>query len=416
MGKFIINGGNRLEGSINIESAKNSVLPILAASILTSEKVVILNCPKIKDVLSMIDILVSLGVKVYFDKDSLIVDSSNINAFTISERLTHLMRSSIFMMGALLSRLKKASICYPGGCQIGARPIDIHISGLRALGVNVEVTECGINCNADEICGGKITLEYPSVGATENLILASVFCKDTVVINNCAREPEIIDLVNFLNSMGAKIYGAGSYSILIQGVKALFGTEFKPMPDRIETATFFTALLMNGGIMEIFNCNVKNILYLCDKFNNNTCKIYAKNDIINIICGKSRNVVDITTAPYPGFPTDIQPQTMAYATIADGTSIINETVFENRFIHVSELKKMGANITIKDSQAIVKGVKRLKGATVRATDLRGGAALVLAGLCAEGVSVINDICHIERGYLNLDNKLSALGVDIVRIE
>ncbi len=416
MGKFIINGGSKLEGSIRIESAKNAVLPILAGTLLTSEKVVVLNCPKIKDVLSMIDILTTLGVKTYFEENALVVDPSNITNYEIPENLTNSMRSSIFLTGALISRLKKANISYPGGCKIGARPIDIHVDGLRQLGVSVIEREDGISCIANTIKSNTIILPFPSVGATENLILASVFCEGEVFIENCAREPEIVDLINFLVGMGAKISGAGSSVIKVEGVSRLHGTQYKPMSDRIETATFFTALQMNGGIMEIFNCNVKNILHLCDKFHNNTCKIYVKNDIINIICGKNTLPVQITTAPYPGFPTDLQPQTMAYASVADGVSVIRERVFENRFIHVTELQKMGARIEVRGDTAVVHGIKRLHGARVKATDLRAGAGLVLAGVCAEGVTIVEDILHIERGYLDFDAKLSALGVDIVKVD
>lgn len=412
MGKYVINGGNKLDGKIKIESAKNAVLPLLAGAILTDEEVVIKDCPKIKDVLSMINILKSLGVRAKFEDTDLIIKSDGIYDFEVPNDLTRELRSSVFMLGALLARMKHAVISYPGGCEIGLRPIDIHISGLKKLGVNV-MDLCGeIVCSAEKIKEGEVYLDFPSVGATENLILASVFVDGEVVIRNAAKEPEIVDLIKFLISMGAKIYGAGSDTITIAGVKKLHGTTYKPMPDRIEAGTYLIATAICGGKVELSNVKAENILSLIHKLRNNTCKIKINNDIIYIKSGKVNKALNIETRPYPGFPTDLQAQITALATVSEGTSLITENIFEMRFKYVRELIKMGADVSIRDKTAIVKGVKGLCGASVKAEDLRGGAALVLAGLSAEGKTIVNDIHHIERGYLYLDKKLTLLGAEI----
>ena len=416
MSRYVIVGGKRLTGNVKIESAKNAVLPLLAGAILTDEDVVIKNCPKIHDVLSMIKILKKLGCKAEFFDDNLLINSSTINSYTIPSVLTKELRSSIFMLGALISRLKKARISYPGGCEIGLRPIDIHLSALRKLGVDVTDVSGEIICLAHNIKCDEVYLDFPSVGATENIILASVFNHGETVIRNSAKEPEIEDLIKFLNSMGAKITGGGSETIRIQGVKTLHGTEYLPMPDRIEAGTFLISALMTGGDIEIHNCKHENILSIIHKFCNNTCKIDTFNDIIHVKGERHLKSFSLTTSPYPGFPTDMQAQAMALATISVGTSFITENIFEMRFKHASELRKMGADITLCGRMAIVNGVKALSGAEVFAEDLRGGASLVLAGLSADGQTIVNDIHHIERGYLDMDKKLRSLGADIVKIE
>ena len=329
MEKYVIKGGRRLSGSITAESAKNSVLPILAASILTDEEVIIENCPKINDVLTMVKILSSLGVKTCFQENNLIINAENLTGYTVPENLGKELRASVFMIGALLSRVKKARASYPGGCEIGLRPIDIHISGLKDLGVFV-AEACGeIFCRAERIDGREIYLDFPSVGATENLMLAAVLAKGKTEIHNPAKEPEIIDLMQFLNSMGAKVYGAGTSIILIEGVEKLHGTTYKPMYDRIEAGTYLIAAAITGGEIEIRNCLVKNISSLVHKLCNNTCKISIKNDIIYLKSSKSGKALSLTTGPYPFFPTDLQPQIMSLACVADGTSVITENVFEN---------------------------------------------------------------------------------------
>ncbi|MBQ8427395.1 MAG: UDP-N-acetylglucosamine 1-carboxyvinyltransferase [Clostridia bacterium] len=414
MEKYVINGGRSLSGKLKIESAKNAVLPILAASILTDEEVVIMSCPKIKDVLNMIKILNHLGVKTEFCQDNLVIDSSGLNSYTLPLSLTGELRSSVFMMGSLLSRVRKARLSYPGGCDIGLRPLDIHINALTDLGVSVTEV-CGqLICTADKIRGREIYLDYPSVGATENAMLTAVLAEGKTEIHNPAKEPEIIDLMNFLNSMGAKVFGAGTSTIFIEGVKRLHGTCYKPISDRIECGTYLIATAITGGEIELYNCNAKNISSLIHKLCDNTCKITVKNDIIHLKGGSVRKSFSLETGPYPSFPTDLQSQTMSLATVSEGTSVITETVFETRYNHVPELIKMGASITVKNSTAIINGVKNLHGACVTAKDLRGGASLVLAGLNAEGKTVVSDVRHIERGYLNFDEKLRALGADIKR--
>jgi len=414
MEKYVIKGGRKLSGSIVTESAKNSVLPIIAASILTDQEVIIEKCPKISDVLSMLKILNSLGVKTFFQDDNLIINAQNLTGYTVPENLGKELRASVFMIGALLSRVKKARVSYPGGCEIGLRPIDIHIAGLKELGVFVTEV-CGeVFCRSERVLGREIYLDFPSVGATENLILASVLGKGKTEIHNPAKEPEIIDLMKFLNSMGAKVYGAGTSIILIEGVEKLHGTVYRPMPDRIEAGTYLISAAITGGEIEIKNCPVKNISSLVHKLCNNTCKISVKNDIIHMKSCQSGKAFSITTGPYPFFPTDLQPQAMSLACVLDGTSVITENVFETRFKHVSELVKLGADVTVKGRTAIVNGVKRLGGGNVTAYDLRGGASLVVAGLNAEGKTVVSDIHHVERGYYMFDYKLRSLGADIIK--
>ena len=414
MESYVINGGNRLSGKVKVESAKNSVLPIIAASILTDEEVVIKNCPKILDVENMVKILVSLGARCDFSCGDLIIDAKNIDKFTIPCVLTKELRSSVFLLGALLSRLKIAKISYPGGCDIGKRPIDIHVTALKSLGVEIIEDETEIFCRYTSNNGGKVELKFPSVGATENIVLASVFCSGKTEIHNCAKEPEIVDLMCFLNSMGAKIYGAGTSTILIEGVEKLHGTTFKPIPDRIEAGTFLVAAAITGGEVELCNCKIKNIYSLVHKLCNNTCKLRVKGDIIYLQSGSSRKSFSLTTSPYPGFPTDLQPQMTALATVSEGESRIVENLFDMRFKFADELVKMGADIKLKDNVAFVKGVKTLKGTDITAHDLRGGAALVLAGLQAEGQTTLYGVRHVERGYYNFDGKLRSLGAQIIR--
>ena len=414
MEKYIIHGGRRLDGEIKIQSSKNAVLPIIAGSILTDEQVVIKNCPKIKDVMAMLDILSHLGVKWIFEEDDLIINASSIDKFSIPQNLAGELRSSIFMLGALISRFKKARLFFPGGCDIGLRPIDMHLSALSKLGVIISDVNGEINCISNQIVGRDICLDFPSVGATENIILASVFAKGKTQIFNPAKEPEIVDLMNFLNSMGAKIYGAGTSTILIEGVKSLHGTEYKPISDRIECGTYLIATAIAGGEVKLTNCTAKNISLLVHKLCDNTCKINIKNDIIYIKSGSVKKSFSFTTGPYPMFPTDLQAQAMSLLTVCNGVSVVSENVFEMRFRHIPELIKMGANVIVKGKNAIVTGVERLNGAMVSANDLRGGAALVLAGLNAEGETIVNNVSHIERGYYQMDKKLLSLGADIIK--
>jgi len=416
MEKYIINGGNKLYGSVEIQSAKNSVLPILAATVLTDDKVKILKVPNITDVKNMAKILSNLGCKVVFENGNLIVDSSFANSYEIPRELAHELRSSVFLLGSVISRFHTAKIAYPGGCDIGLRPVDLHLAGLKRLGVEIEEENGYIICKCEKLKGNEIMLDCPSVGATENLMLAAAKAEGTTVIKNAAREPEIEDLQRLLNCMGAKMKGAGTGTITVEGVKSLHGCDFLPIPDRIEAGTFLIAAAMCGGEVELNHVCAENISSLLHKLRENGCKIHINNDkIILENYKRPTSVKSVETQPYPGFPTDLQAQITALCCICHGQSIITENLFETRFKYVPELRKMGADITVIDRNAFVRGVEKFYGATVVAHDLRGGAALVSAGLAAEGRSEVLDISHIDRGYGSFEYKLRSLGGDIVRV-
>ncbi|MBO7186870.1 MAG: UDP-N-acetylglucosamine 1-carboxyvinyltransferase [Clostridia bacterium] len=411
---YIIRGGKTLSGKIKVESAKNAVLPIMCACLLTEEQCVIESCPKITDVLNMVKILNKLGCKTKFEGENLIIDSSLAKNVALDNSLTKELRSSVFILGSMVSRFKKASVSYPGGCDIGLRPIDLHINAFRELGVIVSEDGGEINCVANKIVGNEIYLDFPSVGATENIMLLTAVSDGTTVIYNPAKEPEIKDLMNFLNKMGAKIVGAGRDKIVIEGVKKLHGISYKAIGDRIEAGTFLIGTAITGGEIEISGIKAENLAPLLNKLVNNTCNIRVKDDIIYLKSGLNRKGFFIDTRPHPGFPTDLQPQMLALACVSTGVSVIRENIFETRFKHVGELVKLGAEVTVKDRVAIVTGVERLKGGEVYAHDLRGGAALVLAGLNAYGKTMIHDVKHIERGYYAFEQKIKRLGGDIER--
>ncbi|MDE6667330.1 MAG: UDP-N-acetylglucosamine 1-carboxyvinyltransferase [Clostridia bacterium] len=416
MEKYIINGGNKLYGSVEVQSAKNSVLPILAASVLTDDRVKILKAPNITDLKNMAKILSKLGCKVVFEGEDLIIDSSFADCFEIPRELAHELRSSVFLLGSVISRFHTAKIAYPGGCDIGLRPVDLHLAGLKRLGVEIEEENGYIICKCEKLKGNEIMLDCPSVGATENLMLAAAKAEGTTVIKNAAREPEIEDLQRFLNCMGAKVRGAGTGTIIIEGVKSLHGCEFLPIPDRIEAGTFLIAAAMCGGEIELKHACAENISSLLHKLRENGCKIHLNNDKIFLENHRRpTSVKSVETQPYPGFPTDLQAQMTALCCICHGQSIITENLFETRFKYVPELRKMGADVTVINRNAFVRGVEKLCGATVVAHDLRGGAALVCAGLAAEGRSEVLDISHIDRGYGSFEYKLRSLGGDIVRV-
>lgn len=416
MEKYIINGGNELYGSVKIQSAKNSVLPILAATVLTDKTVKVLNVPHISDVKNMVKILACLGCKTVYEGDNIIIDSSSADCFEIPSALARELRSSVFMLGAVISRFHSAKIAYPGGCDIGLRPVDLHLTGLKRLGVHISEKNGYIICKCDKLYGNEIMLDCPSVGATENIMLAAVKAEGTTIIKNAAREPEIEDLQNFLNKIGAKITGAGSGTIRIDGVKTLCGCEYLPIPDRIEAGTFLIGAAMCGGNIVVDGIYPENISSLIHKLAENGCKIDINNDKIVLENHKKLiSVKSVETRPYPGFPTDLQAQYTSLCCICDGHSIITENLFETRFKYVPELKKMGADITVIDRNAFVRGVEKFKGATVVAHDLRGGAALVLAALAGEGSSEVLDISHIDRGYGSFEQKLRKIGADIVRV-
>ena len=416
MEKYVINGGNKLYGGVKIQSAKNSVLPILAAAVLTDGTITILDVPQITDVSNMVKILTRLGCKAVFRGDNLIIDSSSANCFEIPSGLAHELRSSVFLLGSLVSRFKMAKIAFPGGCDIGLRPVDLHLTGLKRLGVEITEESGYILCKCEKLMGNEIMLDCPSVGATENIMLAAVKAEGTTVIKNAAREPEIEDLQKFLNMIGAKVRGAGSGTVVIEGVRSLGGATFKPIHDRIEAGTFLVATAMCGGEVELECSCAENLSSLLHKLRENGCIIRIKNDKISLESSRRlTSVKTIETQPYPGFPTDLQAQITALCCICRGQSIITENLFETRFKYVPELRKMGADITVINRSAFVRGVDKFKGATVVAHDLRGGAALVLASLAAEGVSEVLDISHIDRGYGRFEQKLGSLGGDIKRV-
>ena len=416
MDKFLISGGNKLNGELIIPCAKNAYLPIMAASILCDKPVFLHKCPNFSDIFSMQKIIDSLGGKTYFDGDSLIIDNSNLNKFYITHELASPVRSSIFTLGAILGRFKKAKVAYPGGCEIGARPIDLHIKGLKALNVKIEDKHGYLTCDGSKMRGATVSLDFPSVGATENIMLAAVLIKGETKILNAAMEPEIVDLAHFLNSLGAKIYGAGTKEICIVGVKNLSGGEYTPIPDRIIAGTYLIAGLMAGGKLALKNFKLNHNMVLIQKLKESSCKINIKDDILNLVADKRlKSISKIETAPYPGFPTDLQAQMLALQTVSQGHCVIFENMFETRFKHVPELVKMGAKITLKDKAAIVYGTDKLYGADVSAADLRGGAALVLAALASEGYTTVNNVHYIDRGYENFEKELNNLGADIKRV-
>lgn len=409
MSSYIIEGGKKLEGTVKISGSKNSSLPIIAATILNAGKTTLYNVPNIHDTQMMFKILETIGAKVEKKNGKIKIDTSKIEKFEIPEDLMHKMRSSVILAGALIGRYKKAVFSYPGGCDIGARPIDLHLKSFEKLGINVNQNYGRIECEADKIKGEKINLDFPSVGATENAILASVLAEGTTEITNAAREPEIIDLQNFLNKMGAKIAGAGTDQIQIQGVKKLKDLSYNIMPDRIEAGSFLCFIAATKGNAIVENVNYTHIIPIINKLEEADCKIEVEHNRVKIIAPKRLKAIDIKTMPYPGFPTDMQSVIASMLTTAKGTSIIVENIFENRYKYAQELNKMGSKITIEGKSAIIRGVRRIYGANVNATDLRGGAALVLAGLVAKGTTKIDNVEYILRGYENLDKKLEKLG-------
>ena len=410
--EYIIEGGKRLEGKLRVSGSKNASLPIMAGAILNGGCTKLYNIPNIRDTQITQDILKILGCNIKKKNGRIEINSKNITKKEIPENLMHQMRSTVILVGALIGRFKEAKFSYPGGCDIGARPIDLHLKGFKKLGINI-VEEGGfIICKCDKIIGSNIDLDFPSVGATENIILASVFAEGVTKISNSAMEPEIIDLANFLNKMGAKIEGAGTNVIKITGVKRLKEVTYKVMPDRIEAGTLLCMVAATGGSLELKGANPNHINPILNKLIECGCKIEEINNTIYLNAPKKLKAIDIKTMPYPGFPTDMQSVFAGMLLTARGTSVIIENIFENRFKFVPELKKMGAKINIEGRTAVIKGVRKLSGATVKSTDLRGGATLVLAGLVAKGKTTITDIEHILRGYERLDEKLKSIGANI----
>ena len=415
MEAFYVKGGKQLNGNLTIGSAKNACLPILAGAIVCDEDLIIENCSYYSDIDNMINILASLGCETKKDNDNLYINSKFANSHIILEEYTKKVRSSVFMLGSLLTKFKHAHIAYPGGCNIGTRPIDLHLKGLRALGVKIVERHGFIDCDGENMKSGVVHLDFPSVGATENIMMACVKLNGTSVIYNAAKEPEIVDLQNFINSMGGKISGAGTSTIKIKGVKHLKHTTYKPIADRIVTGTYLIACAMTGGKIKLNNVNAEHNMALIYKLKQCGCDINCGEDTIEIESSGNLKSCAIETQPYPGFPTDLQNQMLSMLTICNGTGIVVENLFETRFKIYGELTKMGADITVRDRTALINGVNNLYGATVSASDLRGGAALVLAGLVAKGYTTIEDVHHIDRGYKNIEEDLSCLGAEICRI-
>ena len=420
MEKLIIHGGHELHGRVKISGAKNAVLPIIAATLLAQDKPCVLDeVPYLNDVCTIAEVLRQLGAKVDFNRQqhTLFVDSTVLKTVDAPYDLVRKMRASFVIMGPLLARYGKAKISMPGGCAIGTRPIDLHLKGFEALGAEIEIGHGFISATAPNgLKGTSIYLDFPSVGATENIIMAACMAEGQTILENAAQEPEIIDLDNFLNIMGAKIRGAGTNVIKITGVPKLIGHNYTIIPDRIEAGTYMVAVAMTGGDIYIENAISEHLKPVIAKLNEAGVKIEEDIDGIRVSCNKRPKAIDIKTLPYPGFPTDMQAQFMAMLTIADGTGLVTETVFENRFMHVDELKRMGACIKVDGRTSIVEGVPSLNGCQVKATDLRAGAAMVLAGLVANGETEVSYIHHIDRGYDNLVEKLCGLGADICRVD
>ena len=407
-------------GRVKISGAKNAVLPIIAATLLAQDKPCVLDeVPYLNDVCTIAEVLRQLGAKVDFNRQqhTLFVDSTVLKTVDAPYDLVRKMRASFVIMGPLLARYGKAKISMPGGCAIGTRPIDLHLKGFEALGAEIEIGHGFISATAPNgLKGTSIYLDFPSVGATENIIMAACMAEGQTILENAAQEPEIIDLANFLNIMGAKIRGAGTNVIKITGVPKLIGHNYTIIPDRIEAGTYMVAVAMTGGDIYIENAISEHLKPVIAKLNEAGVKIEEDIDGIRVSCNKRPKAIDIKTLPYPGFPTDMQAQFMAMLTIADGTGLVTETVFENRFMHVDELKRMGACIKVDGRTSIVEGVPSLNGCQVKATDLRAGAAMVLAGLVANGETEVSYIHHIDRGYDNLVEKLCGLGADICRVD
>lgn len=406
-----------MSGELKIRSAKNSILPIIACCVMTKKTVVLKNCPPLLDIYAMLDIIESIGGKTSFCGDVITINCADVTPAQIDKKLTQGIRASVFILGPILARFNKAVVSYPGGCEIGKRPIDLHLDGLSALGVRTITENDVINCDGSEMRGGEITLRFPSVGATENIMMAAVLTSGTTIINNAAREPEIEDLASFINAIGGRVYGAGSSSIIVEGVKKLGGCEYTPIPDRIVAGTYLAAVAMCGGKIKLNNINIGHTYAVIDKLQAAGCRFNYKKDSVIMSSGERLLAIPKTcTMPYPGFPTDMQAQFTSMLSVADGQSVITENLFENRFRYAGQLKKMGADIELNGTTALINGVAGLKGAVVEAQDLRGGAALVLAGLAASGSTSVYGVEHIDRGYYKIEDDLMALNGDIVRKE
>jgi UDP-N-acetylglucosamine 1-carboxyvinyltransferase len=417
MDKLLITGGTTLSGTVKISGAKNAALPILAATLLAQEKVTIRNVPHLKDVTTMLSLLQMMGVEVTVDDHLTVeIDAGNIRKFEAPYDLVKTMRASILVLGPLLARFGAADVSLPGGCAIGARPVNLHVAGLQAMGAEVIVENGFIKARADRLQGAHIVFDTVTVTGTENLLMAAVLAEGVTVLENAAREPEVLDLAKFLVGMGARIEGAGSSTIVVQGVKSLSGTEYSVLPDRIETGTYLVAAAMTGGHVRALNAAPETLEAVLIKLKEAGAAIETGDDWIDInMRGRRPKSVDIRTAPYPAFPTDMQAQFCAMNAIANGVATVTETIFENRFQHLLEMQRMGADIKIEGHTAICTGVRKLTAAPVMATDLRASAGLVLAGLAAKGETLVDRIYHVDRGYERIEEKLGQLGAVIRRV-
>ncbi|MDH5446924.1 MAG: UDP-N-acetylglucosamine 1-carboxyvinyltransferase [Gammaproteobacteria bacterium] len=417
MDKLIISGGTTLSGEIRISGAKNAALPILAASLLADDIVTIRNVPHLHDITTTMELLGRMGVNLTIgEKMEIEVDPTTIKEFFAPYELVKTMRASILVLGPLVAKYGKAEVSLPGGCAIGSRPVNLHIHGLEAMGAKVTVENGYIKAEADRLKGANLVLDLVTVTGTENLMMAATLADGITVIENAAREPEVVDLANCLNSMGAKVSGAGTDTITIEGVEKLSGTTYTVLPDRIETGTYLVAAAITGGKIKVKDAEPKHLDAVLAKLREAGAEIECGDDWITLdMKGKRPKGVDLTTAPYPAFPTDMQAQFSALNAVAEGTSTITETVFENRFMHIQELDRMGAEIKLQGNTAIINGIERLTAAPVMATDLRASASLVLAGLVAEGETVVERIYHIDRGYQLIEEKLQQLGANIRRV-
>jgi UDP-N-acetylglucosamine 1-carboxyvinyltransferase len=415
MDKLLIEGGARLTGEVAISGAKNAALPILCSALLTTEPVTFTNVPRLNDIGTLLRLLEQMGVKVSRDGDTVTLDASGVDNPVASYEMVKTMRASILVLGPLVARFGEARVSLPGGCAIGARPVDQHIKGLQAMGADVKVEHGYVHAKVPKLKGARIFTDMVTVTGTENLMMAACLADGETVIENAAREPEVVDLANCLVAMGARISGAGGDVIRIQGVAALHGATHRVMPDRIETGTYLCAAAATGGDVRLTGTSASYLDAVIDKLMDAGCEIIAERDAVRLKAPARLNAVSLRTAPYPAFPTDMQAQFMAINAVAEGTAVIRETIFENRFMHAVELQRLGADIKIDGNTAFVKGVASLQGATVMATDLRASASLIIAGLVAEGQTTIERIYHLDRGYEKLEEKLAALGARVSRI-
>ena len=416
MPRIRVRKSDPLKGNVKIDGAKNAVLPIIAATLLANDICVLKSVPNLRDVRVISDLLRHLGAKVDYRDGVLTVDSTNIITYEAPYDLVKKMRASFLVMGPLLARFNHAKISMPGGCAIGTRPIDLHLKGFKALGANINMDHGFVEAKTEVLKGNKLYLDFPSVGATQNIMMTAVLADGVTTIENAAEEPEIVDLANFLNEMGASVRGAGTNTIKIKGVKSLHGAEHTIIPDRIEASTYMVAAAMTKGDVTIENVIIDHLKPVIAKLTEAGAQVIEGENTIRVVGPESIKPIDIKTLPHPGFPTDVQAQFMAMLTVAQGTGVVIETVFENRFMHVNEFNRMGANIKIDGRSAVVNGVKSLVGADVTATDLRAGAALILCGLIADGITNIGEIYHIQRGYVDIDKKFRQLGGNVEIVE